>query len=637
MSYRRWHPARALFPRMIVILVLVSLTTLLLPPGAQAQVPEQCFAETEFCIRGPILDYWQQYGGLATFGYPLTELRTEITPDGWTIPVQWFQRARLEDRGVYGIVRAFLGGERLGQLGYNIWDPANRTSAPLPDCEYVESTAQNICEPFRSYWRNHGGAAYFGLPLTGPRTERVGDWEGTVQYFEYARMQHIHDGSAGPEEIVLSDLGYEVLVSSTPQVCAQGVPGELRDSFERIPFRRFLGCPRATYGDAVIAVQPFERGRMLWMDLKARGRHIVALSNLALLFQQRFDDTWTAAEPVEPDRSHLPGYTGSPPDGRLVPQHGFGKVWSQQTSVRDLLRWATAPEQHSTALVQEFDRGWLAWFYATDTIYAFGPNPADLVIFQRPSLTPAGPTTQAFLAGQPAPVIGGELVVRTQSVDFYRSGGSISAQEIRDLSSVVEEIIASGATLVGTNLQGRVALRFEPSAGGSCPLLGVTYSERRTIYMYYSPGSDRNDVQSILAHELIHQLQHDYYGWGDHQRSDNILLEGMAVWASSPYERLSNGDPAYQARVKQALRSGQDLSLTRTPPGNCRTPNRASLYDQWGSFTAFLLETYGRERYDALYRTGRGRGAGSSNYSSVYSKDLGALEQEWRTWVQSQP
>lgn len=628
----RWLLLSALFPLTGVALTLVSFADLLLPLRVQSQVPEQCFAETGACIRGPILEYWQQYGGLETFGYPLTDLRTEIAADGWTVPTQWFQRARLEDRGVYGVVRAFLGSERLQQLGHNIWEPANRAAAPLPDCEYIEATHQNICEPFLSYWRNRGGGDHFGLPLTAPRTERVGTWEGPVQYFEYARMQHMRDRPANGSEVLLSDLGYEVLTVGQPQVCAQGIPSELQASFERVPFRRFLGCPRTTYRDAIVAIQPFERGRMLWLNLGANGRHIVALSNLAAFFQQGFADTWTERDPAEPNRANLAGYAGPPPAGASVPQRGFGKVWAQQTAVRDLLRWATGGEEHSTALVQAFDRGWLVWFYATDTIYAFGATPADLAIFQRPALTPADPTTQAFLAGQPAPTLGSELVVRTQSVDFYRSPGALSAEEIRALSSVVEEVIASGSTLVGTGLHGRVALRFVPSAGGPCPLLGITYSERRTIQMYYSPGSNRDDVQSILAHELIHQLQHDYYGPGDHLRSDNILLEGMAVWGSSWYERI-NGEPAYLVRVRQALRNGQELSVTRQPSGNCRTPNRASLYDQWGSFTTFLLEQYGRERYDAVYRTGQGRAAGSSDYNGVYGKPLAALEQEWRAWA----
>ena len=49
------------------------------------------FAATGHSIQGDILRFWQAQGGLAIFGYPLSE---ELTEDGRT--VQYFERARLE-------------------------------------------------------------------------------------------------------------------------------------------------------------------------------------------------------------------------------------------------------------------------------------------------------------------------------------------------------------------------------------------------------------------------------------------------------------------------------------------------------------------------------------------------------------
>lgn len=49
------------------------------------------FAATGHSIQGDILRFWQAEGGLAIFGYPLSE---ELTEDGRT--VQYFERARLE-------------------------------------------------------------------------------------------------------------------------------------------------------------------------------------------------------------------------------------------------------------------------------------------------------------------------------------------------------------------------------------------------------------------------------------------------------------------------------------------------------------------------------------------------------------
>ncbi len=49
------------------------------------------FPETGHSIGGPFRDFWERNGGLAQFGYPLTE---EIPEDGRM--VQWFERARFE-------------------------------------------------------------------------------------------------------------------------------------------------------------------------------------------------------------------------------------------------------------------------------------------------------------------------------------------------------------------------------------------------------------------------------------------------------------------------------------------------------------------------------------------------------------
>ena len=54
---------------------LIGLTAL---AGAQAQTPpSQYFPETGHSISGRFLEYWRTNGGLAVFGYPLTDERNE--------------------------------------------------------------------------------------------------------------------------------------------------------------------------------------------------------------------------------------------------------------------------------------------------------------------------------------------------------------------------------------------------------------------------------------------------------------------------------------------------------------------------------------------------------------------------------
>ncbi|MEO8287513.1 MAG: hypothetical protein ABI670_13890 [Chloroflexota bacterium] len=74
--------------------------------GALTHAPEeaaapiegaQFFPETGHNLAGPFLEYWNSNGGLALFGYPISEERTEKNPvDGKEYTVQYFERNRFE-------------------------------------------------------------------------------------------------------------------------------------------------------------------------------------------------------------------------------------------------------------------------------------------------------------------------------------------------------------------------------------------------------------------------------------------------------------------------------------------------------------------------------------------------------------
>jgi LPXTG-site transpeptidase (sortase) family protein len=55
------------------------------------------FPETGHTLRGGFLQFWQQHGGLAVFGYPISEAFVELhEQDGQTYVMQYFERARFE-------------------------------------------------------------------------------------------------------------------------------------------------------------------------------------------------------------------------------------------------------------------------------------------------------------------------------------------------------------------------------------------------------------------------------------------------------------------------------------------------------------------------------------------------------------
>jgi hypothetical protein len=157
----------------------------------------------------------------------------------------------------------------------------------------------------------------------------------------------------------------------------------LRAAYELVSFREVMGCPVAYVPNRRAAVQRFERGEMLWFNLETSltgapralyGRHILALFNPGPTYE-RHPDTWVAD--VDPYIYDL----DPPRDGLYAPVGGFGKLWINDSSVRNRLGWATEelPTEGEAAVVI-FDNiyndpnnlGMLVLFEETSTVYAFG-------------------------------------------------------------------------------------------------------------------------------------------------------------------------------------------------------------------------------------------------------------------------
>jgi hypothetical protein len=108
-----------------------------------------------------------------------------------------------------------------------------------------------------------------------------------------------------------------------------------------------------------------------------------------------------------------------------------------------------------------------------------------------------------------------------------------------------------------------------------------------------------------------------------------ILSEGTATWGAGAYWL---GDaPNFRAFVRPWLEAGAAIPLGESYVGR-PIADMNQLYYQWASFVEFLIETYGRERFDALYITGQG-GPATADYLGVYGKTFFTLEDEWKAWV----
>jgi hypothetical protein len=208
--------ARSTFLRLSLALVMLAA---LLPFSALAQTSLRYFSPTGHYLGGAFRYYWEQHGGLAIFGYPLTEEYVRKS-DGRV--VQYFERARFElhSQGNQPLVL-------LGQLGREVTGNRNFPGvAPFASTStraYFAQTGHSLGGAFKRFWDGNGGLAIFGYPTSEEFTEQTADGQlRTVQYFERNRFE-LH-----PDGVKLGLLGRQLvpqqLLAPWPPNVAPGAP-----------------------------------------------------------------------------------------------------------------------------------------------------------------------------------------------------------------------------------------------------------------------------------------------------------------------------------------------------------------------------------------------------------------------------
>ncbi len=161
------------------------------PPTAVPGANSQTFPQTGKTVKGLFLDYWNNNGGLAQQGYPISDLIGEVSPlDGKTYTVQYFERSVMEyhpeNQTPYNVLLSQLGTFRYKQK-YPDGAPNQMPNTSIGSQLFTE-TGHRLGGKFLDYWKSHGGLAQQGLPISDEFTE-VSGLDGkpyTVQYFERA-------------------------------------------------------------------------------------------------------------------------------------------------------------------------------------------------------------------------------------------------------------------------------------------------------------------------------------------------------------------------------------------------------------------------------------------------------------------
>jgi len=201
-----------------------------------------------------------------------------------------------------------------------------------------------------------------------------------------------------------------------------------------------------------------------------------------------------------------------------------------------------------------------------------------------------------------------------------------SASDQAALKAELEQALTYSAKRFGSEPKSSIQTTLKQDA--NCALHGVAYTDQREIQVFTCAKIARQRVVNLAAHEFIHQLAQDRYGLY-HLQADKILAEGLATWGAGKY--WLGGQPDFAAFVRRYQRKEQLLPL-KTSVEAKSSSELNKLYYEWASFVEFLLQTYGREKFDALYQSGS-FAPGSAAYQEHCGKDLAALERAWQAWL----
>ncbi|HEX8230334.1 MAG TPA: alpha/beta hydrolase [Chloroflexia bacterium] len=201
---------RRLVQLSIVVLLVAGLPSLG-PPSIHGQRGCTKFPETGYDICYQFLDYWQQHGGLAQQGYPISGRFEERSPvDGRAYMVQYFERAVFEshpeNEPPHDLLLSLLGNATYKQK-YPAGAP-NQEPNSSPGSVLFNETGKRLGGRFLQYWQANGGLAQQGYPSSDEFLEKS-ELDGKtyrVQYFERAVFE-MHPENQAPHDVLLSQLG----------------------------------------------------------------------------------------------------------------------------------------------------------------------------------------------------------------------------------------------------------------------------------------------------------------------------------------------------------------------------------------------------------------------------------------------
>jgi hypothetical protein len=205
------QPVRPLHKAMLAVAILFTIFTGGVSSSVLAQNDCQSFSQTGHSVCGRFLQYWNEHGGLAQQGYPISDVIGEVSSvDGKTYTVQYFERAVFEyhpgNQPPNDVLLSLLGA--FAYASNYVHGAPNQTSDISPSSQVFAQTGKHLGGEFLHYWQTHGSLTQQGYPISDVfvETSRLDGKPYQVQYFERAVFE-LHPENPSASRVLLSQLG----------------------------------------------------------------------------------------------------------------------------------------------------------------------------------------------------------------------------------------------------------------------------------------------------------------------------------------------------------------------------------------------------------------------------------------------
>ncbi len=303
------------------------------------------FPETGQTVQGAFLDYFEQKGGVARFGNPLSG---EFNENGKS--VQYFEYARFEwNPGSPPATRVLLG-----LLGSELHGVESAVPAFAPpwnsNFRYFSETGHTVSNAFLRYFNANGGVEFFGYPIT----ETYEEGGATIQWFQRRKLLYVNNAV---REEALGRTRFN------PDQEGRFEPEQIFLLYltDNASVRDKLGKGLEDAQNPTVAYQPFEGGQMLW---RSDTNQICVLYNDG--GWQVYANPW---RPGDPASANL-----RPPTNRYEPLLGLGAVWRSIGAQGSKLGWATDEQLDGRGTVQRFQFGTMLYNPVNDRLYVLYAN-----------------------------------------------------------------------------------------------------------------------------------------------------------------------------------------------------------------------------------------------------------------------